>query len=81
MPRSYDDVTVSPKAGDVVELSEGGCDVILRVLAVLEGYVWFKQYGKGRQTMHVDGWEKRLTLSPGKVVASAGDSFNPDALE
>lgn len=56
-----------PLSGDVLSLREHfdegdgfDAETILRVLAVAEDHVWFKEYGKGRLTLHVKQWRNRV---------------------
>jgi hypothetical protein len=88
MQRDFVHVQCSPVAGDTVEIFEPttGCDgdvfdceIMLRVMAVQEGYVWFKQYGKGgRHTCTLKGWQERLKNAiSGKVVVYGGDPSHP----
>lgn len=73
MGREFCHVAAAPMPGDVVELVEedpgGGCGVMLRVLAVVEDFVWFKQYGTGRLTLSLRGWQDRLrSARVGKLI-------------
>lgn len=71
MPRGLTDIATKPLKGDVVEFDELAicpddkepfmATVMLRVIAVAEDLVWFKEYGKGRRNIvSIDEWGKRL---------------------
>lgn len=83
--RSFSDVRDHPLDGDIVELREWhetdaeawDSEVMLRVLAVREEHVWFKEYGKGLLTLHVKQWRARLSnVLLGKLVRP-GDAEIP----
>lgn len=82
MARNLADVANHPQHGDIVEIMEQHDDgdgelydfeVMLRVLAVQEGYVWFKEYGKGRPVVTQKSWFERLMRSKGGKVISLKD--------
>jgi hypothetical protein len=72
--REFCHVAASPMPGDVVELSEPSqpgedCEVLLRVLAVVEEFVGFKEYGRGRFWVSLRGWQARLkSARVGKLI-------------
>jgi hypothetical protein len=69
-----------PMAGDIVELreaSEDDTEVMLRVLAVVEDHVGFKEYGKGRFWTHKKTWRARIDNAKVKKVIRPGDSEVP----
>lgn len=66
-------VAESPVARDVIEIREHvvcPCseesfehESLLRVVAVHEERVWFKEYGKGHQLVTLNTWKERLTTA------------------
>lgn len=83
--RDAKEIIARPLGGDVIEVGEvkfvGSTDecvveTILRVLAVMEEYVWFKEYGiGGRCSCHVRRWIERLESAESvKVVRVAETS-------
>jgi hypothetical protein len=80
MAREFADARQFPVAGDTVEMREDLVsavdgeafvgDSMLRVLAVVEDWVWFKEYGRpGRPACTIHAWRERLTKgSGGKLI-------------
>jgi len=60
-----------PQHGDVIELveyegtgdSEHRTENMLRVVAVQEDHVWFKQYGLGYKIVSLKAWRHRITMA------------------
>lgn len=77
-------VTESPIAGDVIDVTEltfdgdedsGEYNAMLRVIAVAEDHVWYKEYGPvGRQVCHVKRWTERLKAAKKVTLVRHGDS-------
>ena len=62
--RPIEAVIDSPLEGDCIEITEDGIDKMLRVLAVVEGWVWFKEYGEGyRPSLPIGKWRTRISQS------------------
>lgn len=71
--RSPSHVRERPMPGDVIEIRERrkdetdgtdfDHDVMLRVVAVHEDRVWFKEYGKGHRLVCLKEWQERLAKS------------------
>lgn len=90
MRREFCHIKLNPMPGDVVEILEGRPvsavavelepepdAVLLRVLAVVEDYVGYKEYGKGRYWCHVNAWRRRLGDCAVGVVIRPGDHDMP----
>ena len=85
--RGPDHVRNNPLAGDVIEITERATDpedggsfeieVMLRVVAVHEDRVWFKQYGKGHALATVKSWRERLAGSLRSKLVRGGDHDCP----
>lgn len=60
--RTIADIATRPVLGDVVEVQDtaGSVEILLRVLAVVDGHVGVKEYGKGRFFVSRYWWERRL---------------------
>jgi len=82
MTRTLSHIASYPLAGDVIELRERMTDpdgdpfdgeVMLRVIAVAEELVWFKQYGKSRRLIvSLKEWKQRIeTALSGTVIRGA----------
>jgi hypothetical protein len=77
--RCKTDIECKPMRGDVIEIKEWIDDeatgthfeheTMLRVVAVHEDRIWFKEYGeKGHQLTTCIAWSNRLEKSPFTVV-------------
>lgn len=76
-----------PMAGDVIEIVEKLTDPdtqelfnhesMLRVVAVHEERVWFKEYGKGHSLVGLSQWRERLGKSLRSTVVRGGDHDAP----
>lgn len=78
--RDTSHAATDPIADDVIEIWEGDSDepeAMLRVLAVKEDHVWFKEYGKGRSTCHIKAWRARLTNAKTRKLIRPGDHDCP----
>ena len=78
--RSISHIAENPMPGDVIELQESGeddCERLLRVLAVIEDHVGFKEYGKGRFWLHKKAWKARIERSTVRKVFRPGDHDLP----
>jgi hypothetical protein len=64
----------APPPGNLVELVEASqpgedADVMLRVLAVVEEFIGYKEYGRGRFWVSLRGWQARLkSARVGKLI-------------
>jgi hypothetical protein len=62
--RRVSDVARNPIPRDAIEIREGegeeSHDVMLRILAVVDEHVGYKQYGKGRFWCSLASWKSRL---------------------
>lgn len=61
--RTIADIACDPAVGDVIEIVDilgAGSEVLLRVIAVAEEHVGFKEYGKGRFWLHQRQWKSRI---------------------
>lgn len=84
MTRDFLDAQKMPVKGDTVEITEPTkaadgefvvTEIMLRVLAVEEGWVWFKQYGRGRYCCALTAWRSRLgQATQGKMIQAGRDS-------
>lgn len=82
MERSFSHVAAHPIPGDIVEIVEvdgdgsDSHDIMLRVLAVVEDHVGYKEYGKGRFWQHLPSWRKRLeSARVGKLIRGGDHDF------
>jgi len=65
-------------AGDVIDVTDAeGHEEMLRVVAVHEDRVWFKQYGAGHALVSLAAWKKRLSESPCIKIIRGADHDNP----
>jgi hypothetical protein len=90
MTRDFLDVQKTPVKGDTVEITEPTktadgefvvMKIMLRVMAVEEGWVWFKQYGRGRYCCVLSAWRSRLgQATQGKIIL-AGKNPTQETLE
>lgn len=74
-------------AGDVIELTESETDWatgekfeaenMLRVVAVHEERVWFKQYGQGHQLTTMQKWQERYDRSMVRKLIRGADHDAP----
>lgn len=80
-------VKTHPLAGDVIELREKhfvgstdeyDCETMLRVIAVAEELVWFKEYGKGRKNIvSVKEWKERIDAAQSGTLIRGADHDAP----
>jgi hypothetical protein len=76
--RQFCHIMLSPMPGDVVEVFDDADDgAMLRVLAVVEDHVGFKEYGVGRRWTHINYWRKRLSEAKVGKVIRPGDHDMP----
>lgn len=69
--RDFENVVEHPLVGDVIEIQEGGVENMLRVLAVVEDWVWFKEYGSScRPSLPMGKWRTRLRSAVNQRVVS-----------
>lgn len=82
--REFYHVRQNPLAGDVVEIRERmkdgdeeyDAEIMLRVVAVYEERVWFKEYGKGHALTTLKAWRERLqSMQLGKLVRGADADY------
>lgn len=76
-----------PLAGDVIELTERHVDPVsgeqfdaetmLRVVAVHEGRVWYKEYGKGHDLLLLSKWQERFDRSSARALIRGADHDAP----
>lgn len=85
MKRHFVHARDTPMEGDIVEIRERrsddgesyDCEAMLRVLAVREDFVWFKEYGEGRKTAHIKEWRRRLSSARLGTLIRGGDHDAP----
>jgi hypothetical protein len=64
--RTIDDIIERPVGGDVLEIRESerpGVPTLLRVIAAADGFVDFKEYGRGRRRAPLAYWTARLSAA------------------
>lgn len=76
-----------PLAGDVVELRERMIDPVsgdpfegetmLRVVAVHEGRVWYKEYGAGHDLLLLTKWQERFDRAVAATLVRGADHDAP----
>ena len=81
MKREAVHVAESPMPGDVIEINEGGGEDetchLLRVLAVVEDCVGYKEYGRGRFWTTKKAWKARLENAAIRTLIRPGDYDMP----
>lgn len=78
MSREFSHVREHPLPGDVVSVTGSGEEeVMLRVLAVADDHVGYKEYGKGRFWVHIKGWRARLQAAAVGKLIRGGDHDCP----
>lgn len=78
--RQFVHIMTSPMPADVVEIFDNygeGDGTMLRVLAVVEDHVGYKEYGVGRFWTHIRAWQKRLSEAKVGKVIRPGDHDMP----
>jgi len=86
--RELNHVQEHPLPGDVIEIveriepSEDGdeafdAEIMLRVVAVQEDWIWFKQYGKGHTLATLRKWRERIGAAKGGTVIRGADCMAP----
>lgn len=73
--KAISEVQNNPTPGDVIEIrekTEHDVEVILRVLAVVDDHVGYKEYGRGRFWAHKTVWAKRIGEAAKRAVLNAG---------
>lgn len=85
--RSPSHVRERPMAGDVIEIRERAIDPVdgaeftaetmLRVVAVHEERVWFKEYGLGHRLILLKEWQDRLGKSSMSKMIRGADHDSP----
>lgn len=85
--RSSRHVRDNPMAGDVIELTSNEIDpatgeaftheVMIRVVAVHEERVWYKEYGKGHELASIAKWKERYDKATIRQLIRGADHDAP----